>query len=105
MWSLGLFGCAATAGFPRTHPALRGAALGGATLLAGLALLGQSRGWVFALLLALLVLLVISPTGCGSRSGRSSSPPLLPIRQTLLNVHDEYSACPSTACCPTPPRP
>ena len=44
------------------------AALGGATLLAGLALLGQSRGWVFALPLALLVLLVISPTGCGSRS-------------------------------------
>ena len=61
MWTVGLFGCAATAAFPRTHPALRGAALGGATLLAGLALLGQSRGWVFALPLALLVLLVISP--------------------------------------------
>ena len=92
MWTLGLFGCVATAAFPRAHPALRGAALGGATLLAGLALLGQSRGWVFALPLALLVLLVISPDRLRIALGSILiAAALLPIRQTLLDVHDEYS--------------
>jgi tetratricopeptide (TPR) repeat protein len=92
MWSLGLFGCVATAAVPRAHPALRGAALGGATLLAGLALLGQSRGWVFALPLALLVLLAISPDRLRVTLGSILiALALLPIRQTLLDVHDRYS--------------
>jgi tetratricopeptide (TPR) repeat protein len=92
MWTVGLFGCVVSAAVPRAHPALRGAALGAATLLAGLALLGQSRGWVFALPLALLVLLVISPDRL--RIALASilvAAALLPIRQTLLDVHDRYS--------------
>jgi tetratricopeptide (TPR) repeat protein len=92
MWTVGLFGCVATAAVPRAHPALRGTALAGATMLAGLALLGQSRGWVFALPLALLVLLVISPDRL--RIALASilvAVALLPIRQTLLDVHDRYS--------------
>jgi tetratricopeptide (TPR) repeat protein len=92
MWTVGLFGCVTTAAVPRAHPALRGTALAGATMLAGLALLGQSRGWVFALPLALLVLLVISPDRL--RIALASilvAVALLPIRQTLFDVHDRYS--------------
>jgi tetratricopeptide (TPR) repeat protein len=92
MWTVGLLGCVATAAVPRAHPALRGTALAGATILTGLALLGQSRGWVFALPLALLVLLAISPDRL--RIALSSvllAVALLPIRQTLLDVHDKYS--------------
>jgi O-antigen ligase len=92
MWTVGLFGCVVTAAVPRAHPAVRGSALAGATLLAGLALLGQSRGWVFALPLALLVLLVISPDRL--RIALASilvAVALLPIQQTLLDVHDKYS--------------
>jgi tetratricopeptide (TPR) repeat protein len=92
MWTVGLLGCVATAAVPRAHPALRGTALAGATILTGLALLGQSRGWVFALPLALLVLLAISPDRL--RIALASvllAVALLPIRQTLLDVHDKYS--------------
>jgi tetratricopeptide (TPR) repeat protein len=92
MWTLGLFGCVAAAAVPRAHPALRGAALAGATLLAGLALLGQSRGWVFALPAALAVLLLISPDRLRIALGSILvAAALLPIRQTLLDVHDRYS--------------
>lgn len=93
MWTIGLFGCVATSAQPRAHPALRGVALAGATMLAGLALLGQSRGWVLALPIALLVLLVISPDRL--RIALASivvGVALLPIRPTLLDVHDSYSA-------------
>jgi tetratricopeptide (TPR) repeat protein len=92
MWTVGLFGCVASAALPRAHPAVRGTALAAATLLAGVALLGQSRGWVFALPLALVVLLVISPDRL--RIALASilvAVALLPIRQTLLDVHDKYS--------------
>ncbi len=92
MWTLGLFGCVAVAAVPRAHPALRGAALGAATLLGGLALLGQSRGWVFALPLALLLLLVISPDRLRIALGAILlAVALLPIRRTLLDVHDLYT--------------
>ena len=92
MWTIGLFGCLATAATPRAHPALRGCALGATTLLAGLALLGQSRGWVFALPLALLVLLLISPDRLRlALGGMLVVVALLPIRSTLLDVHDRYS--------------
>ena len=92
MWTLGLFGCVATAATPRAHPALRGTALAGATLLAGLALLGQSRGWVLALPVALIVLLVISPDRLRIALGSILVVlALLPIQRTLLDVHDKYS--------------
>jgi hypothetical protein len=67
-------------------------ALGATTLLAGLAMLGQSRGWVFALPLALLVLLLISPDRLRlALGGMLVVVALLPIRSTLLDVHDRYS--------------
>lgn len=97
MWTLGLFGCVATAATARAHPALRGTALAGATLLAGLALLGQSRGWVLALPLALIILLVISPDRLRIALGSILvALTLLPIQQTLLDVHDKYSPYPGS---------
>lgn len=61
LWTVGLFPCAALAASRGAHPGLRGLALGASGLLGGLALLGQSRGWVVALPVALVVYLLLSP--------------------------------------------
>ena len=61
LWTLGLFVCVMLAA-ARTAPlAVRGPALGGAGLLAGLALMGQSRGWAPALPVAVLLFVAIVP--------------------------------------------
>ena len=52
LWTIGLFPCLGVAAAREAHPALRALCLGGAGLLASLALLGQSRGWVLAVPLA-----------------------------------------------------
>jgi tetratricopeptide (TPR) repeat protein len=49
LWMLGLFPCAILAGRRGIPAPLRGLFLGSACLLAGAALLGQSRGWLIAL--------------------------------------------------------
>ena len=92
LWSLGLLGCLALAAGRQAHPALRGVCLGAATLLGGLALLGQSRGWVFALPLGLLALLALSPDRLRAAFGAlAAGGAVLAIRGPLLDVHDEYS--------------
>jgi O-antigen ligase len=92
LWTLGLFGCLTTAALARAHPAVRGAALAGAMLLGGLALLGQSRGWAIAFPLALLFVLLASPDRLRlALAGLALAAGLLPIRRLLLDVHDEYT--------------
>ena len=54
VWTLGLWPCLYLAYSRQVNPLLRGLALGGAGLLACLALMGQSRGWVLAVPLAAL---------------------------------------------------
>jgi tetratricopeptide (TPR) repeat protein len=89
LWTLGAFPCLMLAATREAHPLLRALALAGAGLLASLALLGQSRGWVLALPLALLAYLVVSP-----RRVRTLVPVVLVAAGTLaatgaiLDVHD-----------------
>jgi hypothetical protein len=61
LWLIGAFPCLWIATSRDAAPALRGAALGGTVLLASLALLGQSRGSLFALPLALAFFLAVVP--------------------------------------------
>jgi len=61
LWFSGLLPCVFIAGRREVPAAVRGVALGGAGLLAGLALLGQSRGWLFTLPLTLILFLAVAP--------------------------------------------
>jgi tetratricopeptide (TPR) repeat protein len=61
LWFSGLLPCVLLAARREVWPPLRGLSLGGAGLLAGLALLGQSRGWLVATPLALIAFLAIVP--------------------------------------------
>lgn len=64
LWMLGLLPCAVLAGRRGIPAPLRGLFLGAAGLLAGAALLGQSRGWLIVLpIVALLAILVVPGRG------------------------------------------
>jgi tetratricopeptide (TPR) repeat protein len=92
LWTLGLFPCLALAGTRSVPTAVRAPAFGGAGMLAGLALFGQSRGWALALPLALLLFLAISParirllvtTGVVAVGTFLASGP-------ILAVHDDFT--------------
>ncbi|MGI8805768.1 MAG: O-antigen ligase family protein [Thermoleophilaceae bacterium] len=60
LWFSGLLPCVFLAARREVWPPLRGLGLGGAGLLAGLALLGQSRGWLVAMPLTLIAFLAIA---------------------------------------------
>ena len=92
MWMIGLVACLFVASRRELPALLRGLSLGGAGLLAGLALMGQSRGWVLATPLALAFFFLICPgrvrllvaTLAVAGAGLAVSGP-------VLAVHDEFS--------------
>lgn len=92
LWTTGLLACVFLNTRQEVPAALRGLALGGAGLLAGLGLLAQSRGWALALPCALVIFLVLYPhrvrllaaTAAVGIAG-------LAIRAPLLAVHDDYT--------------
>ena len=92
MWTIGLVACLFVASRRELPALLRGLSLGGAGLLAGLALMGQSRGWVLATPLALAFFLLICPgrvrllaaTAAVALAGLAVSGP-------VLALHDDYS--------------
>jgi tetratricopeptide (TPR) repeat protein len=61
LWMLGLLPCAILAGRRGVPAPLRGLFLGSACMLAGAALMGQSRGWVIALPVTAVVAVVAVP--------------------------------------------
>jgi O-Antigen ligase/Tetratricopeptide repeat len=91
LWTLGLFACLFTAASRETPLALRPLALGGAGLLAALALMGQSRGWALALPVALVVFVLVTP-GRVRLLGTLGTVALAAflIRGPLLDVHDDF---------------
>jgi tetratricopeptide (TPR) repeat protein len=92
LWTVGLLACLALAAAREPSPWLRGAALGGAGLLAALAMLGQSRGWLFALPVALLLLVVLAPSrlrALGAVVAVAAMTAAMSPR--LLAVHDDFS--------------
>jgi tetratricopeptide (TPR) repeat protein len=92
LWTLGLLACLALAADRNSPLALGGAALGGSGVLAALALLGQSRGWLIALPFGLIALVAVAPgrarmlaviAGVAAATALASS--------RLLPVHDDFS--------------
>lgn len=92
LWTLGLFLCLHIATSPQAHVALRGCALGGAGTLASLSLLGQSRGWVFAVPLAALVFLALTPHRARALTALAAvAIGVLAVSGSLLSVHDDFT--------------
>jgi tetratricopeptide (TPR) repeat protein len=92
LWTLGLLPCLFLASRREAHPLLRGLALGGAGLLAGLGLLGQSRGWALALPLALAIFLLICPGRVRLLAAIAAvGVAALAVSGPALAVHDDYS--------------
>jgi hypothetical protein len=91
IWMSGLLPSVILAGRREVPPALRGLLLGGAGVLGGAALLGQSRGWLFALPLAFVVALLVVP-GRGRTIAAFGvvSLALLAVLQPILEVYDDW---------------
>ena len=92
LWTLGLLPCLYLAAAREVPAALRGAALGGAGLLASLALMAQSRGWVLALPIALIAWLVFSPRRVRLLAAiAAAAAGTLAVSGPVLAIHDDYS--------------
>jgi tetratricopeptide (TPR) repeat protein len=61
LWFSGVIPCVFLAARREVPPPIRGLALGGAALLVDLALLGQSRGWLFTLPAVIVLFLTVAP--------------------------------------------
>jgi hypothetical protein len=92
LWMSGLLPCAILAGRREVPAPVRGLLLGGAGILSGAALLGQSRGWLFALPLAgLVALLVVPGRGRTIAAFAAIGLALLAILQPLLDVYSDWA--------------
>jgi hypothetical protein len=98
LWMLGLLPCAVLAGRRGIPVLLRGLFLGAAGLLAGAALLGQSRGWLMALpLVALLAILVVPGRGRTIVALAAVGAAIALILGPLLDVYSELPSQPPGA--------
>jgi tetratricopeptide (TPR) repeat protein len=92
LWTIGLVPCLFIATRRRLPVALRGLALGGAGLLAGVALMSQSRGWVLATPLALAFFVAICPGRVRLLAATAVvALGALLVSGRVLSVHDDYS--------------
>jgi O-antigen ligase/polysaccharide polymerase Wzy-like membrane protein len=92
LWTLGLFPCLYMASAREVHPVARGGFLGAAGLLSALALMGQSRGWVLALPLA-VVLFVVLGSGRIRELAATVAVTLgtVAVAGPVMAVHDDFS--------------
>src|SRR3954454_2136212 len=89
LWMMGLFPCVVLSGRRGVPPVLRGLFLGGAVLLAGAALLGQSRGWLIALpVVAVVAVLAVPGRGRTIASFGAVGIGLLIALRPLLDVYE-----------------
>jgi hypothetical protein len=92
LWMSGLLPCTILAGRREVPVPIRGLLFGGAGILAGAALLGQSRGWLFALPLACLVALLVVPgRGRTIAAFGGVGLALLAFRQPVLDVYSDWA--------------
>ena len=92
LWTIGLWPCLYLASSREVNPLLRGAALGGAGVLACLGLMAQSRGWIVALPLAALLFIAFMPgrARCLAAVGAVAAGALI-VSSKLLAVHDDFT--------------
>ena len=92
LWALGLFPCVFLATRRQVPAPVRGLALGGAALLAGLSLLAQSRGWALALPCALVIFLLLSAERVRLLAATIAvAVAAFAVRGPVLAVHDDYT--------------
>ncbi len=92
MWTLGLFICLHLACSRDTNALVRGLGLGGAGILACLALLGQSRGWVLAAPLGALVFVALTPHRARALLALGATAlGTFAVSGPLIAVHDEFT--------------
>jgi tetratricopeptide (TPR) repeat protein len=93
LWMLGLFPCTIFAGRRGLHPVLRGLFLASAVVLAGAALMGQSRGWLIALpVVAVVAILAVPGRGRTIVSFGAVGLGLLIALRPLLDVFETWHA-------------
>jgi hypothetical protein len=91
LWTLGLLPCLFIASRRGVPTVFRGLSLGGAGLLTGLALMGQSRGWVLALPLALAFFAIICPGRVRLLAAMAAvAIGGVAIRGPVFAVHDDF---------------
>jgi hypothetical protein len=91
LWTLGALACLHFASRRDIHAALRGLALGSAGLLGALALMAQSRGWLIALPLALLVHIALMPGRLRTLIATLAvAAGVLAVRAPAVAVHDDF---------------
>jgi MFS family permease len=92
VWTIGLLACLAVAVDRASPVVLRGAALGGSGVLAAMALLGQSRGWLLALPVGIALFVIAAPSrsrALGAVLGVAAMTGIVSSR--LLAVHDDFA--------------
>jgi hypothetical protein len=93
LWMLGLFPCAILGGRRGVPAPLRGLLMGSACLLAGAALIGQSRGWLMVLpIVAVIAIVVVPGKGRTIASFALVGAGLLVALQPLLDVYNAWQA-------------
>jgi tetratricopeptide (TPR) repeat protein len=91
LWTLGALACLHLAARRDLNPAVRGLALGSSGLLGALALMAQSRGWLIALPLALLVHLALMPGRLRTLAATIGAVAgVLAVRAPVVALHDEF---------------
>jgi tetratricopeptide (TPR) repeat protein len=91
LWMMGLLPCIVLAGRRGVPAVVRGLFLGSAGLLAGAALLGQSRGWLIVLpLVALLAVLVVPGRGRTIAGIAAVGVAVALILDPLLDVYSDW---------------
>ena len=91
LWTLGLLACLHLVSRRDVHAGIRGLALGSAGLLGALALMAQSRGWLIALPLALLIHLALMPGRLRTLvSTLAVAAGVFAVSGPVVAVHDEF---------------
>jgi len=92
LWTIGLWPCLYLATARRVFAPIRGLALGGAGVLACLAAMGQSRGWVLSIPLAALLFVALMPyRGRAIAAVGALAVGVALISPSLLAVHDDFT--------------
>jgi hypothetical protein len=87
-WTMGLFVCGGLACARSVPSVARGLLAGGAVLLGGLALLAQSRGWLFVLPIGVLVFVALAPDPLRAVLAMAAiAAGVLAVRAPILDVH------------------
>lgn len=93
LWFMAFLPCVVLAARREVPPLLRGLFTSGAVLLAGLSILGQSRGWLFVLPLALLLAVALVPgRGRTIASIALVAAVIAMVLGPLLDVYDGFQA-------------